>query len=165
MKKTLLSVLIITAIIQLLVPGYMIWDRYNVLRTGEEVKIKVEPYDPYDAFRGRYVSFNIDENLDYEQRQGKYGILKIDEEGFAILDRVTKEKPEGELYLVSESENYFHFPLDRYYMEETLAPLAEEKLSEKDAYITVRIKGNKSVISGLYLDGNPAEVLLSETGN
>ena len=56
MKKTLLSVLIITILVQLFVPGYMIWGKYDVLKNGQEVKIKVAPIDPYDAFRGRYVS-------------------------------------------------------------------------------------------------------------
>ena len=163
MKKTLLSLLIVTALAQLFVPAYMIWDRYDVLRTGEEIKIKVEPFDPYDAFRGRYVSLDMAETLPFDQRDGKYGIFKVNEDGFAVLDRVSKEKPDGELYLVSESDNYFYFPLNRYYMEETLAPLAEEKLSgEKEAYVTVRIKGDKSVLSGLYIDGKPAEELLSE---
>lgn len=163
MKKTLLSLLIVTAIAQLLVPAYMIWDRYDVLRTGEEIKIKVEPFDPYDAFRGRYVSLDMAETLPFDQREGMYGIFKVREDGFAVLDQVTKEKPYGELYLVSEDEHYFYFPLNRYYMEETLAPMAEAKLSEeKEAYVTVRIKGDKSVLSGLYIDGKPAQELLSE---
>ena len=48
-------------------------------------------------------------------------------------------------------------------MEENLAPKAEEMISEeKEAYVTIRIKGNKSVLSGLYIDGKPVEKLLTE---
>lgn len=164
MKKTLLSVLFITIFVQILIPSYMIWGKYDVLKNGEEVKIKVAPIDPYDAFRGRYVSLWYDNDLSYEQRQGKYGILEIDEEGFATVKKVEKEQPKGELYLTSQNEDYFYIPLDRYYMEEKLAPKAEEMISgEKEAYVTIRIKGDKSVLSGLYIDGKPVEEILTES--
>lgn len=166
MKKTLLSILIITIFVQILIPSYMIWGKYDVLKNGEEVKIKVAPIDPYDAFRGRYVSLRYDNDLSYEQRQGKYGILKIDEEGFATVKKVEREQPEGELYLTSKKDDYFYIPLDRYYMEETLAPKAEEMISgEKEAYVTIRIKGDKSVLSGLYIDGKLVEKILTESND
>ena len=164
MKKTLFSVLIITILVQIFIPAYMIWGKYDVLKNGEEVKIKVAPIDPYDVFRGRYVSLWYDNDLSYEQRQGKYGILEIDEEGFATVKKVEKEQPKDELYLTSQNEDYFYIPLDRYYMEETLAPKAEEMISgEKEAYVTIRIKGDKSVLSGLYIDGKPVEKILTES--
>lgn len=166
MKKSLLSILIITIVIQIFVPSYMIWGKYNVLKTGEEVKLKVAPIDPYDAFRGRYVSLWYAIDLSSAQRYGKYGILEIDEDGFAVVKSVVKEKPEGKLYLTSKNEDYFYIPLDRYYMEETLAPKAEKMLSgEKEAYVTVRIKDDKSVISGLYIEGKPAEEVLMQSAD
>ena len=164
MKKTLLSVLIITIFVQILIPTYMIWGKYDVLKNGEEVKIKVAPIDPYDAFRGRYVSLWYDDDLSYEESQGKYGILEIDEDGFAMVKKVVKEQPKDQLYLTSGNEDYFYIPLDRYYMEETLAPKAEEMISgEKEAYVTIRIKGDKSVLSGLYIDGKPVEEILTKS--
>ena len=163
MKKYLLPLLIVVFVMQLLVPAYMIWEKYDVLRTGEEVKIKVRPIDPYDAFRGRYVALGYDYALDYSERRGQYGILAIGADGFAKLVRVTDEKPVGRLYLTGEDDTYFQIPMDRYYMEESLAPKAERKLSKgAQAYITVRIKNEKAVISRLYINGVPAEDYLSE---
>ena len=163
MKKTLLSVLIITILVQIFIPVYMIWGKYDVLKNGEEVKIRIAPVDPYDAFRGRYVSLWYEYDLDYNQRHGKYGILGIDGDGFATVKEVRREQPKGELYLTSKDEYYFDIPIDRYYMEETLAPQTEKMLSgEKEAYVTVRIKGDKSVISGLYIDGKPVEEILEK---
>ncbi len=161
MKKNVIIAVIIVFILQLFVPLYMIWEKYDVLRTGEEVKIKVEPIDPYDAFRGRYVSLWYDYELGYEERKGRYGILETGEDGFSVVKRVSNEKPENELYLMGKEEGYFYIPLDRYYMEETLAPEAEKVISGGvEAYITVRIKGDKSVISGLYAEGMPIEEYL-----
>ena len=163
MKKTVLLVLILAIIVQIAVPAYMIWGKYDVLKNGEEVKIKVAPIDPYDAFRGRYVSLWYDDDLSYEERQGKYGILEIGEDGFATVKKVVKEKPEDELYITSKDDDYFYIPLDRYYMEETLAPKAESMITEeKEAYVTIRIKEDKAVLSGLYIDDKPIEKLLSK---
>ena len=163
MKKVFLPILIITVIAQIFVPSYMIWEKYDVLKNGEEVKIKVAPIDPYDAFRGRYVSLWYDYDISYEQRQGKYGILDIDKDGFAVVKEAVKEKPENVLYLTGKNENHFYIPLDRYYMEETLAPKAEKALGEnRNAYVTVRIKDDKSVLSGLYIDGKRAEEFLTQ---
>lgn len=162
MKKAIFAVLIAIIIVQILVPSYMIWEKYDVLKTGEEVKVVVRPFDPYDAFRGRYVSLWYDDGLSYEESLGKYGILELDENGFATVKKVVKEKPEGVLYLTSKSDDYFYMPLDRYYMEENLAPKAEKMLSgEKEAYVTIRIKGDRSVLSGLYVDGQPIEEILT----
>ncbi len=48
-------------------------------------------------------------------------------------------------------------------MEETLAPEAEQKIPESaEVYVTVKIKNDKAVLSGLYIDGKPAEDILSE---
>ncbi len=164
MKKMILPLLIVTILVQILIPAYMIWGKYDVLKNGEEVKIKVAPFDPYDSFRGRYVSLWYDYELSYDQRKGKYGILEVGEDGFAVVTKVVKEKPVDRLYLTSKREDYFNMPLDRYYMEETLAPKAQDMISvEKEAYVTVKIKDGKSVISGLYVEGMPIEEILTKT--
>ena len=162
MKKTLLVVLLLTLLVQISVPIYMIWEKYDVLKNGTEVKVKVESIDPYDAFRGRYVSLWYDNDLKYDETKGKYGVLEINQDGFAIVKKVVKERPKNGLYLTSEDDDYFRFPFDRYYMEETLAPMAEKVLvEEKEAYVTIRIKGDKAIISGLYIEGKPIESLLT----
>ncbi len=160
MKKTLLYVLIVVLIIQFLIPAYKIWEKYDVLKNGEEVKMRVAPIDPYDAFRGRYVSLSYSDRV--VARRGKYGILEIDKDGFATVSKVVKKRPENELYIKGENEENFSIPQRRYYMEETLAPKAEKMLmGDKEAYVTIRIKGDNAVISGLYVDGKPIEEILT----
>lgn len=158
MKKTLLTILILTILAQILVPAYMIWGKYDVLNNGEEIKLRVSPIDPYDAFRGRYVSLWYDDGLSYYESMGKYGILEVGKDGFATVKKVVKQKPADGLYITSNDDEFFNIPLDRYYLEENLAPKVEKMLStEKEAYVTVRIKNGKSVLSGLYIDGTAVE--------
>lgn len=158
MKKLLVSALILLIIVQLFVPVSMIANKYDILNNGAEYKFKVEPIDPYDAFRGRYVyihppSANIEVADD---ETAEYALLKRDDEGFAYIHSLSDQKPEGADYVKGESRyGRFRLPIDRYYMDENLAPSAEKLVrgDRKDAYVTVRVKNGQLVVSGLYVDG------------
>ena len=161
MKRILLSVLIVALIVQLFVPLYMIWERYDVLKNGVEVKFDITMYDPYDAFRGRYVSIRA-RNAS-AAGEGRYGIVEVRDDGIAVITKVSDEIPKEGLYLTSSDEKRFRFPHDRYYMEEKLAPKAEKLISESDdVSITLRVKNGKSVISGLYVKDIPIEAYLTQ---
>lgn len=45
---------------QILVLGYMVWDRVALLRGGREVVLDVNPVDPRSLFRGDYVILTYD---------------------------------------------------------------------------------------------------------
>ena len=158
MKKYLLVLISVLIAVQLLVPAYMIWNKYDIIRTGEEYIFSVSPVDPYDAFRGRYVSFWIDAEVN---QKGKYGILEVDDGGFAHIKNVTDIKPDGNAYLKDKDDGYFNVPIDRYYMDEKIAPVAESLANEFGdelaAYVTVRVKNGNCVVTGLYADGKRIE--------
>ena len=162
MKKLLLPALIAVIIIQLSVPVYMIFDKYDTLRTGEEFKFLVLPVDPYDAFRGRYVSLNLRQDILYGG--GKYGLISVDSDGFAYIESITDEKPQTGAYIKSGSRDWFIIPVDRYYMDEKLAPMADSLTRQRDldenAYVAVRVKNGKIVVSGLFIGGTAIEDII-----
>ncbi|MCL2498080.1 MAG: GDYXXLXY domain-containing protein [Symbiobacteriaceae bacterium] len=163
MNKYLKPALLLTIIIQLTVPTFMIASRYYILRTGEEYLFRVTPIDPYDPFRGRYVTLNITQRL---WGQGSYGIIEVDQDGFATIVALTATKPENSPYLRSSQQGWFTSPVDRYYMNENFAPEAqrlfwqETRDSEKEVYVAVRIKNGELVISGLFIEGVAIEEIL-----
>jgi len=165
-KKLLFPALIIVIAVQLLVPGYQIINKYNVLKTGEEFKFRVDPVDPYDAFRGRYVSLNVQPDV-YLSTNGRYGKITVDDDGFARISSISNNKPVSGSY-VKSAGNWFVLPIDRYYMEEKLAPEAErliwQRQEGKDAYIIARVKNGTLVISGLYIDGVAIEDIIRGGG-
>ena len=159
-KKLLITALIIVFAVQWCVPVYAIAHKYNILRTGEEFKFIVRPIDPADAFRGRYVSLNVQQDIwDF----GEYGTLAVGEDGYAFVSSVTDKKPSSGPYVKSGGSYWFRLPISRYYMEENLAPRAEilvRNRGEKEAYVTVRVKNGELVISGLFVDGVAIEDIL-----
>ncbi len=107
-KSRLFFILFIClALIQIYIPASTIIKHERVLKNGELFKFKAIPVDPYDPFRGRYVSISL-ENFEFfldedsgllMANQTVYVTLGKDEQGFAVGKKMLREKPEEEPYL------------------------------------------------------------------
>lgn len=182
-KKILIPVFILVALAQLFVPAKMILDREDILDTGKEYKFKTSPIDPYDPFRGKYITLRFDDNTfeiqnDEEWNSGEtvYVLLTSDSDGFAKIESVSKEKianspdfVKAKVDWVNGLELNIDYPFDRYYMEESKALEAEQeyRASQIDTnqvtYALVSIKDGDAVLKDVLLDGVPIrEVVLRE---
>lgn len=178
MKNRLMIRLFLSlALLQLVVPASMILKREIVLKHGVQFKFKVAPVDPYDAFRGRYVALRMNENYVSEAKEIKlmdgqmvYALIQTDDQGFAKLAGVTTNRPLDQMYIRAKVTNitydhkvYLDLPINRYYLEEKAAPLAERiyqrhaRPDKKDAYVLVRIKDGFAVMESLYVGGQRIE--------
>jgi len=144
-KKILLCCLIGLIVLQVLIPGLTISRHYNTLRNGSDYKFIVMPYDPYDPFRGRYVELRPAELTYYT-----YSVLGRDARGYATV------LPESGQDMPKSGEYIKNLQLNRYYMNEQMAPIAEriqQNLSDDDVmYLLVKVKDGHYVIEGLYLN-------------
>ncbi len=164
----------LVAAAQLGVPAWMIIRREETLRTGEVFKFRTLPVDPYDAFRGRYVSLRIEQNAlpipsgaQWKNGQEVFALIETDTNGFSRLGELRATRPDGRPYLtvrvnqIAGPTAYVRVPLDRYYMEESLAPAAEKayrehsRVNNRTAYITARVRDGNGVIENLWIDGVP----------
>lgn len=179
--KSLLFLFAVAVILQLAVPAAMIAKRERVLRDGRAFKFRTAPVDPADAFRGRYVALNLEQNRmavplgsDYARGQKVYAVLMEDDAGFATITDLRPERPDTEPYLatriryVYNTNAFLDLPFDRFYMEEDAAPAAEKAYWEHSrrtntaAYIQVRIENGFGVLEDLYLDGTPIQAYLEQ---
>lgn len=153
-KRRLLWLLIGFMALQLFVPGYLVFRNYDTLKTGDSYKFIVNPYDPYDPFRGRYVELRPAERAVF-----KYTPLGRDERGFAKILPGSSDRP------ISTGVYAKNLRLNRYYMNESMAPIAERvqrNLSDDDyMYLLVKVKGGHYVIEGLYINDIPIERYIS----
>lgn len=181
-KKVWLPLAIIVFIVQLAIPAYMIFEQKQTLSKGDLHKFKVEPIDPYDPFRGRYVvlSFAAGRNpvplIDFEQLEGEelardswvYAHLTTDKEGFAEIKQISLAKPKSNFLKVKASYSHYgsenkyrvQIPFDRYYAPENKAYAIETNVrdrsrrsSEDDVYVAVKIYKGKGTIEDLYING------------
>jgi uncharacterized membrane-anchored protein len=156
MKKFFLPACVLYLAVLLGVPGFLVFNHYHILTTGDLYKFEVRPYDPYDPFRGRYVAirpanFNA-------PGSGPYALLEKDAEGFGRITARQETKPRSGAYAKN-------FDISRYYMNEKLAPKVETFQwninDETDKmYVQVAVKNGGYVIRGLYLNGTPVEELV-----
>lgn len=180
-KKIIVGLFLSLALVQIAVPLAMIVKREVVLRTGRQFKFKTVPVDPYDAFRGRYVSLRLESGyvltknrMNWRTPQPLYALIDVDDEGFARFTALTDTLPQDGPYLrtrvwyTAGERAYLDLSLQRYYMEERAAPVAEKiyrqrnQGGKKDAYITVRIKDGFAVIEGLYVGGRRIEDVVKD---
>ena len=97
---------VLVAVVQLVVAADAIVKSELALRTGEAFRFRIQPVDPVDAFRGRYVAirFEVDRAPvadDLELRSGKHVFVPIEigADEFATLGWVGAEPPAVGPYL------------------------------------------------------------------
>ena len=167
------------AAVQLSVPAYMIYQRELTLKTGAPFKFRTAPVDPYDPFRGRYVTLRIEpeeakppSGVTLGRNQTIYVSITENEDGFARVEAVSIAPPEQGDFIrakvryerwreTKERMVYIRWPFDRYYLEESLAPEAERlyrqhsRGEERDAYVVVRVRSGNAVLEELFIEDTP----------
>ena len=190
-----ITLLILSIIAAFSVPIIQIVKYQSILDDGEEVKMKLKAFDPYDAFRGRFINIDLDfgsyklpkpaprdkvfpTNSDYRTQFPVNIILEKDKDGFAYIKELSfdlkKKYPDDAIimrgrirYWDVESESRYNFStanitalnprihIDRFYMNESLAPEAEKALNNakirEKAYALIKIKDKIPVIENIYI--------------
>jgi uncharacterized membrane-anchored protein len=184
-KKTTFLLFLAMSLIQLYVPASMIFQKENVLTSGTAFKFRTAPIDPNDPFRGKYIALNFSQNfiimpkeLDWQSGDPVYVTLTRDAEGYARIASVSKDKPVDEedymaasvQYIARDSQStvYIQYPFDRFYMEETKAPLAEQAYNEaaldsaQVTYALVYVKKGEAVIQDVIINETPIHAFIKK---
>jgi len=136
MKKRyqILIAFLFVAAAQIYVPTSMILDNEDILATGETYKFLVEPIDPDDPMRGKYITLNFKENSfttieesPYVQDEDVFVILDKDLDGYAKIQYLSSAAPndidfvKAKIWNIStnnDSTNItIQYPFDRFYMD------------------------------------------------
>jgi uncharacterized membrane-anchored protein len=184
--RTLRLVLfIVVAVIQLAVAAGAIIRSEAALRTGETFRFKLQPVDPVDAFRGRYVALGFVEDhaplpdgLTQLNQRKVWVPLVNDSDGFANFGPVVVDRPESGAYLRLRSGVEYvdddgrrvvslALPFRRYYMTEDLAREVDRSLwrrGQRRAWVTVKVRAGAGVIEELWVEGVPVREWLASGG-
>lgn len=192
MKKLSFISLGILILVQLAIPFAMIQGKEKILREGERFRFKTQPIDPADPFQGRYVRLNFEENFipSPEERKSElrykepiYALIEVDQDGFAHFTGWSKNVPENGAFLKSRRlwekysretdtaqrhyEGFFiKLPFDRFYMDETKAPRAENMVRDAtrttNCWAEVRILEGKAVLEDVMVGGQSIRELAAE---
>lgn len=167
---------LLMAAAQLYVPWRMINTREDVIEGGTEYWFRTAPVDPNDPFRGKYVTLSFLDNSwvvpdpdAFVNGDHVYVSVGTDSAGFARIDAISLTAPTDHTdyfsttisYILRDSISrvYVNFPFDRFYMEETKAPMADSLYMEasRDTQRTmlamVMVHQGHAVLKDVILDG------------
>jgi len=152
MKNKALILTILYFLILVMAPGYSIYRYYDILRTGETYNIEIMAYDPYDPFRGRYVAIRPAMR---ELWWNPEDIQLIKDADDFVVDVVWGADPNAVGYVR-------RLVIERYYLNERVAPLVEERQMRAVAgqdliHVVVKVKNGGYAIEGLFINGIAAE--------
>ena len=182
--KLLLGIIFgVLCLVQIGVVLFQIMSYEKILKEGEVFYFKVLPLDPYDPFRGRYVTLRFENASHAPIAQGQskenqslgYAILEHQEKLDGVKEITFLKPKEGHFLEVNVKENrqkntastvYFSMPYDRFYMREDVAPKAEKVLrlrSGVEVKAKLKVLNGKGVIEDLLVGEIPlSEFVLSK---
>jgi uncharacterized membrane-anchored protein len=159
MKRKLLIAAAVYFAILFAVPCYTIFRHHDILRTGDRYLMEVGAIDPYDPFRGRYVT--ISPLVSGLSRWGSNDGVRL----VKGSDDIVTEALTGETANPGSPGYVKRLRIDRYYMNEKIAPLVEARQfewREDDVFLLdIRVKNGNFAIEGLYINGVAAETIVT----
>lgn len=164
-----LAIFALVCLAQLVWAGSALWSGEARLQEGREWRFQTRPVDPADLLRGRYVRLGFEQTSGPAEGQpfqpGETGYVRLAEDarGFATVTGVAHEPPGGDAYLAVRvlrqpgDRVVFEFPIDRLYMPEELAPVAEQlyRRGAGRAWAVVRVHEGRATLIDVLLDGVP----------
>ena len=182
MKNIAFIIFIAVACIQWIVPGMMVYEQESTITNGKVFKFRTEPIDPVHPFIGRYLVLNyVDTEFTYsgdnefEYGESVYVSIVEDSAGYAVISQISKETPENSPHYITAMIDYrtndrehgiqeisVEFPFTRMYLEESIAPVAEEEYNNirrtpreerKPAAAIVSVKEGTSVLTDVQIEG------------
>lgn len=184
MKKILIPAFLIMVAVQWYLPLDMIRGMERVRSEGQEIRLKIRPFDPADPFRGNYLQLRFEHNYVeqvydtfWQAGERVYVSLYEEADGLARPVWVSREMPEpGTLFLEGrvdylapeEQKLYFSWPFERYYVNEEAAPRMEELLQQLSAGDSLRVwallhaSGGQAVLEDLVVEGRSLRELAEE---
>ena len=175
-KKWLLPLFGLMQVAQWLVPSKLIYDSEKTISDGVTFMFRTRPVDPYDPFRGKYITLYFEDNKirrdtleSFNDGESVFVLVEADSLGIGVPKDVshsifdTSNCFEATVsYSVRDSANgfrwvYLEFPFNKFFLEETLAPQAEMTYSETRSdtipgFAVVKIKDGSAVLQDVMIN-------------
>jgi len=185
MKVFLWSAFAAAVIAQWAVPLAGVRAHERTLAEGVPVRLRCAAPDPYDLLRGRFLAVRLQpdrvprmesaEGVNIQRGQPLYLLIEEGEDGVhQVTDAVLEKPADGTLFIAaragwggwSGSQNIgIEWPVDRFYLNEKLAPEADQwyagTVRAEDGVIAeLRVRGGRVVIEDLTYQGTPFREIL-----
>ncbi|QHI36763.1 hypothetical protein IMCC3317_21330 [Kordia antarctica] len=175
MKKTYIYILFgLMVLAQIAASAQIVYKYERTIASDNVYKFKTAPVDPNNPFMGKYIDLDFEINSfettdsDWNRYDKAYAYFSKDENGYAVLETLSKELLTDSKFdhVIVETYNYyegkirFDLPFQTYYMEESKALGAETLYrdnnrngKEQDVYAVVHIQNGTHVLTDVIING------------
>lgn len=149
-------------LLQLVLVGIGVYPQLSARLTGDEIKLRVEPLDPIDPFRGAYVTLDYPGLLDDDSRSGAGGLGAMDDEQSGqvfitlrkrgevwVAHRWSRERPEGGTYLTCSDRDWqIECGIESWFLPQDDAKAMEQAVADGGVLATVKVdsRGNAALV-------------------
>lgn len=169
------------ALILLSIPLYLMITSESVLENGVRHKIRLQAYDPFDPFRGKYLRMNYDNEVQcdvtFQKGDGIYITLDQDSLGYSFFAYGSDEAPENstDYFKTTVTQqsygNTVRFRTDnlsKYFINENKAKPAEKVMWDyqrnhpDSIYVAIRVLDGEVRLEDIYVEETPLLEFLDE---
>jgi uncharacterized membrane-anchored protein len=175
--------IVIAFLLQIGLLGWIIVDRANLLRSGQEIRLAVVPVDPHDLFRGDFVTLRydistlhnntLDGDDDFTWQDPIYVTLTQDAAGAWAASAITHAPPASGLYLAGTIDDVTDesgpcagaatcqrytvaYNLEQFFVPEGTGRELELLRNEQKIAVDVAVGANgRAALKRLLVDGTP----------
>lgn len=163
MKKQYRGLIIMLSLILIVLFSFIIYNQWPLI-TGKKIVLATQPIDPFDPFRGQYMTINygisrINNVSGFEEKDIIYVSLKEDEQGIWRLRDVTKLIPKkgdfikGKVTNVYDNNIRIEYGIEQFFFERN----AELPTTNITVEINIANSGRAKIVQLLH-NGKPIEI-------
>jgi len=152
-------------VVQLVLVGLAVFPQLSARVAGDEIRLRVEPVDPIDPFRGVYATLGYPDlrASESEDFQGGLGSMEDDQPGgdvFIVLAREgdvwvatdwVRERPESGRYLSCNDRDWqIECGIESFFLPQDEARAVEEDIRDGELVAVVKVDGRgNAAVAGL----------------
>ena len=163
MKKQYIKLIIVLSVLSLVLVSFLIYNQWPLI-TGNKVILATQPVDPFDPFRGQYMTINYEisriSNINnFEIDDTIYVSLKKDEVGIWRNDSVSHIKPQfgdfikGKVIRKHDDTIRIEYGIEQFFFER------HAQLPTLNITVEVKIAGSgRAMLYQMLHNGEPIEI-------
>jgi uncharacterized membrane-anchored protein len=163
-RRRLAILLPLLFLLQLVLVGLAVGPQLSARVAGDELRLRVEPVDPIDPFRGAYVTLGYPDlrRNDSESAEGGNGSMEDGESGAVyvslkqegdvwVADEWSRERPSDGRYLRCDDRDWqIRCGIESYFLPQDEAAAVEQDVRDGELVAVVKVDGRgNAAITGL----------------
>jgi len=167
MKKQFIGLTAVLVLVLVVILSFILYNQWPLI-TGKKIVLATQPIDPFDPFRGQYITINyeisrLSDIEGFEEKDTIYVSLKEDERGIWRFENASKSKPSrgdfirGKVISVYGTSVRIEYGIEQFFFER------HAKLPTRNITVEVAVADSgRAKLSQILHNGKPIKIEYEE---